>query len=321
MLRSLISFGACLLLFFSLTAATGLNTSVQKTHAASQPSATAAQNPSSVSIENDDITKGSDPYNDTVRRYLEKQEQKIIGGKQAPDGSFPWQVSLGVSWIADPYSAHFCGGSVYSAKWIVTAAHCMKNMTPAKLVVTAGTNRLVTSALRRNVKRIIVHKSYNVVPHDNDIALLELLDPLPLNDRIKVVPLLSPSDEASLLIEDAPLIVTGWGATVEGGNPVRDLRYLDNLPFIPRSVCNEPLSYHNTVTENMFCAGAAGHDSCQGDSGGPITVGTATAPKLAGIVSWGEGCAQPNKFGVYTRVANYVSWVGACVSNSATCNQ
>src|SRR6185369_2607254 len=81
-----------------------------------------AQGP--VTLDNDPALKGSIPYQETVNRYLHQDQPKIVGGKPAPAGAFPWQVSLGVSWIADPFSAHFCGGSVLNEKWIITAAHC-----------------------------------------------------------------------------------------------------------------------------------------------------------------------------------------------------
>src|SRR5258708_5291782 len=141
----------CLSLFLMMTASVRLSL---------------AQNP--VTLENDPATKGSSPYEETVQRYLHHQQQKIVGGKPAPAGSFPWQVSLGVSWIADPFSAHFCGGSVLSEKWLITAAHCAERLNPGQIVVTAGTTRLVDGATRRNVNRIIVHRNYNGQTQDND---------------------------------------------------------------------------------------------------------------------------------------------------------
>lgn len=287
-----------------------------------------APRPSKSALLKDDLTRGSGPYEEAVRAYLENKEPKIAGGQPAPDGAYPWQVSLRVSWMTDdPVKSHFCGGSVYSDRWIITAAHCLVDMVREKVVVTAGTNIIDSTAMRLPVKRIIMHKSFSRHPYNNDIALVELLTPLPLqgNDRIKAVPLVTPASEGSVLAQGALTVVTGWGMTTSGGDMVRDLRFISGIPVIPRSTCNRTTVYDGMVTTNFFCAGflTGGTDSCKGDSGGPLTVDTATAPKLAGIVSWGgeTGCAQPNRPGVYTRVANYIGWIDACVSNSATCNQ
>lgn len=103
---------------------------------------------------------------------------------------------------------------------------------------------------------------------------------------------------------------------------VRDLRYLEHIPMVERATCNQPLSYDGKITNNMICVGfkEGEGDSCQGDSGGPLTVEATAVPTLAGIVSWGEGCAEANKPGVYTRVANYVGWIQNCVAGSASCH-
>lgn len=266
----------------------------------------------------DRVYTGSRPYREAVARFLAGQEPKIVGGKVAAAGAYPWQVSVGVSWIVDPYYGHFCGGSVYSATWIVTAAHCVEGNVPSEVIVTGGTSQLGTADVRRNVRRIIVKSDYDASSNDNDIALLELQAPLPLGGAIHTIPVLTPQEESTLLQEDAPMIVVGWGATVEGGSKVRDLRYAD-VPSVLRTWCNRPLAYNGQVTENMICAGQDGVDSCQGDSGGPMTVSTASQPRLAGIVSWGEGCARPNKPGVYTRAANYERWIADCVANPRDC--
>jgi secreted trypsin-like serine protease len=264
---------------------------------------------------------GSAPFREAVDRFLQRKEPKIVGGQVAPVGAYPWQVSLGVSWIADPYHAHFCGGTVYSASWIVTAAHCLEDTPPRDVIVTAGTNTLSTNGTRRNVNRIIVKSDFNRPTRwDNDIALIELFDPLPLGEAIKAIPVLTSAEELNLLKPDMPVVVVGWGATTEGGKKVRDLRFVE-VPFVDRATCNRPLAYDGKITTNMLCAGqaAGGQDSCQGDSGGPLTVNTLTAPALAGVVSWGEGCARPNKVGIYARAANYVNWIAACVARPTEC--
>jgi secreted trypsin-like serine protease len=276
-----------------------------------------------MTLDQDDALKGSPGYEEAVRKYLAKERPMIIGGERAPIGAYPWQVSVGVSWIADPYSAHFCGGSILSERWIITAAHCVIRTSPAKVSVTAGTNKLVPGATRRNVQLIIVHRNYNSATNDNDIALMQLVDPLPTGVFVRPVTLLTSTNESALLVKNAPLAVIGWGATEEGGGPVRDLRHLNKLPFVPMETCNDPSAYDGRITDNMICAGkrVGGEDACQGDSGGPLTVETDTSPKLAGIVSWGEGCARSERVGVYTRVARYVDWVNRCLTNAASCNQ
>jgi secreted trypsin-like serine protease len=260
-----------------------------------------------------------DSFAEAKARYARHIAPKIVGGKVAAAGAFPWQVSLNIAEIDDPYWAHYCGGAIYSERWIVTAAHCVKAR-PEEIAVIAGTNELVEGATRRIVARIYVKPGYNPSTKDNDLALLELAQPLPFGDRVKAVQVATVALEPPLLVTDKLFSVTGWGATAQNGRQVRDLMYLE-VPFVESTECNRPLAYNGRVTDNMLCAGYAvgGRDSCQGDSGGPLTAETATNPKLVGIVSWGDGCGLPNRVGVYTRVAKYADWIRNCVADATKC--
>ncbi|MEM7345319.1 MAG: serine protease, partial [Chloroflexota bacterium] len=86
-----------------------------------------------------------------------------------------------------------------------------------------------------------------------------------------------------------------------------------SIPIVSESICSSPSSYGGLLTEDMLCAGllSGGKDACQGDSGGPLVVSEGTNGRWlqVGIVSWGQGCAQPQKYGVYSRVANLNAWV------------
>lgn len=276
--------------------------------------------PASAALSAADVPTGSDSYREAVKRFFERVEPKIVGGQLAPPGAFPWQVSLGVSWIADPFRAHYCGGAVYRPGWIITAAHCVYRTAARDIVVTAGTHQLGASGLRRNVKRIIVHGSYKKTTSDFDIALLELFDPLPISEAIQPISLVGPEEEAAVLQSAPNLVTLGWGATQEGGTSVRDLRFV-RVNAIDRLQCNRPLAYDGRITSNMLCAGvpAGGMDSCQGDSGGPLVVDDTAAPKLIGVVSWGEGCARPNRVGVYTRIPAFAKWIQACSTDQPDC--
>lgn len=257
---------------------------------------------------------GSAPYDDTVTRYINKEKPKIVGGVPAKDGAHPWQVSLVVAEIPDPGAGHFCGGSIYNTKWIVTAAHCMPGLTPDNLDVVVGTNTLKTGVKRHDVKRILVHGAYEKhAPQDSDIALIELKEPVEFGDKVKAIPVLAPQDEGKALVAGKELVVTGWGAMEEGGGVTRTLQEVA-VPFVTKKSCADPLAYGDSITDNMICAGltAGGKDSCQGDSGGPLVI--VSDPLLVGVVSWGEGCARPGKPGVYTRISNFKSWIEDCVA-------
>jgi secreted trypsin-like serine protease len=242
---------------------------------------------------------------------------QIVGGQLAKIGDYPWQVSIGV-----PSSPHLCGGSIYSERWIVTAAHCLRGRTPEEVTVTAGTAKLDDGGVRRKAERIIIKSDHNRGTKDNDIALIELSDPLPIGNDIEPIALMTPSAEPGLLVKGTPLVVTGWGRTKEGGATVLDLRFVKVL-FVERRTCEQLMNGQFKITNNMICAGvvSGGADSCNGDSGGPLTIGAHSDAKLVGIVSWGdpEGCGRPNKVGVYTRAANYANWVAACVASPQTC--
>lgn len=264
----------------------------------------AAAQPSKVAVEG---KTGSDDYNQTVAAYRAGKQTKIVGGQVAPDKAFPWQVSIQVSWIADAGDAHFCGGTLYRDRWVITAAHCINGLTADEVVVAPGANVLGPGVRRINAARLIPHPSYVKQTSDNDIALIELKAPVKFDDRTKAASLIS-STEDGALASGADLTVTGWGATNMGGDSVRDLRFV-NVDFVDRTTCNKTLSYNGEITPNMLCAGQpeGGKDSCQGDSGGPLVL--VNQPRLAGVVSWGEGCAVPLKYGVYTRVTPYAAWI------------
>ena len=106
--------------------------------------------------------------------------------------------------------------------------------------------------------------------------------------------------------------MTGWGVVDDAGNASRTLKGVE-LDLQTMSICNASDSYNGRVTIRMFCAGpvTGGQDSCQGDSGGPATAITNGTRRLVDVVSWGDGCAQPKRYGVYTRVSAFSDWIAS----------
>lgn len=237
------------------------------------------------------------------------RSSRIVGGTASRQGEWPWQVSLHVKGM------HACGASVLSKRWLVTAGHCVQDSGPNKysradqwqallgLHVQGQTNEWT---VRRKIRRIIAHPDYNPLTYNNDIALLELDSDVTLNQNIWPICLPSPSHDFPAGQE---AWITGWGATREGGMAATVLQKAE-VRIINSTVCNKLMN--NEITEFMVCAGVlkGGIDACQGDSGGPLSVtGSSGRVFMAGVVSWGDGCGQRNKPGVYTRATKYRNWI------------
>ncbi|CAL8334186.1 unnamed protein product [Boreogadus saida] len=257
----------------------------------------------------DDCEDKSDEANCDCGRSLFKTS-RIVGGQDAVAGEFPWQVSL----HGKDYG-HLCGASIISERWLVTAAHCVQDNGKTRfsqpgsweaylgLHVQRQTGKAV---VRRTLKRIIPHPYYNEYTYDNDIALMELSSSVPYSDHI--LPICLPAAQ-HVFPAGHSVWITGWGATREGGVAATVLQKAQ-VRIINQTVCNDLMS--NQITSRMMCAGIVlgGVDACQGDSGGPLSSPTEGGRMfLAGVVSWGDGCARRNKPGIYTRVTKYRGWI------------
>ncbi|XP_017574827.1 suppressor of tumorigenicity 14 protein homolog [Pygocentrus nattereri] len=255
-----------------------------------------------------DCTDGSDEEGcDCGERPY--KHNRIVGGQNADVGEWPWQVSLHYM-----NNGHTCGASIISNKWLLSAAHCFAS---AEASYHEASSWLTYSGMQdqekedsnvqmREVKTIITHQDYNQMTQDNDIALLELKEPLVFSNTIHPVCLPASSH---VFPAGMPCWVTGWGALREGGRVSRVLQKAE-VKIINDTVCDEVTE--GQVTSRMLCSGflAGGVDACQGDSGGPLVcLSEANIWFQCGIVSWGEGCARRNKPGVYTRLTKFRDWI------------
>lgn len=227
---------------------------------------------------------------------------KIIGGQSTNITNHPWQVSLQL------LGNHFCGGTLITDKWILTAAHCVDDIIRQRfMTIRIGSTYTEKEGEVIRPATVIIHPGWNfhlTEQHDNDLALIKLVYPVSISTARSIR--LPPAD---LNISDgSPITVSGWGSTSENGTNVSSLREV-TVPYIPLDLCQALYSstpYH--VSNSMLCAGliSGGKDACRGDSGGPAVNSNGT---LIGIVSWGSGCARLFYPGVYVRVTEYLNWI------------
>lgn len=226
----------------------------------------------------------------------------VVGGSTAPEGAYPFMASL-----QDGSGFAFCGGSIISSTWVLTAAHCVPDEDASDLyVVTGRTNLASTSQGQRiKVRRVEVHPDYADSTHD--AALLELSVPT-------TSPAIQLSTAANNALEAAgtPVTVTGWGDQTPtfGLNSTDRLRSVD-LKVVSDKECGQTNIGFDAPTG--VCAAALAKDSCQGDSGGPLFATSAGVRIQIGVVSYGMGCALPKFPGVYSEVNNAAirGWITA----------
>ncbi|KAK5647141.1 hypothetical protein RI129_002033 [Pyrocoelia pectoralis] len=239
---------------------------------------------------------------------------RIVGGKGASFGEFPWQVLVRESTWLGLFTKNKCGGVLVSNRFVMTAAHCQPGFL-ASLVAVFGEHdisgeRESKRSLSRNVKRVIVHRNYDPVTFENDLALLELEHPVLFDEHI--VPICLPRDGEDFTGRMAT--VTGWGRLKYGGGVPSILQEVQ-VPIMENQVCQEMFrtaGHTKVILESFLCAGYANgqKDSCEGDSGGPLVLQRLDGRyQLAGTVSHGIKCAAPYLPGVYMRTAYYKPWI------------
>ncbi|XP_078515096.1 transmembrane protease serine 12-like [Lissotriton helveticus] len=246
-----------------------------------------------------------------LRPLVDYPTSRIIGGKTARDGAWPWQVSLEHYALFKGYE-HICGGSVISEIWLLSAAHCFRKAKSALYWrAILGLRTLYTpsaSTVVRSIQKIIVKSDFHRETMVNDIALLRLKVPIVYSAYIQ--PICIPNNpEINISL---PCFISGWGRTTEGGSISRFLKEAQ-VDIIPTKICNQQDWYAGIVHDTMICAGfeRGGIDSCQGDSGGPFACFFSKTKSFyqLGVTSFGYGCGHPRNPGIYTHVASYRNWI------------
>ncbi|MEU7423663.1 serine protease [Streptomyces sp. NPDC048362] len=228
--------------------------------------------------------------------------QPIVGGTTTTTTAYPFTMQ-----ITDASQNQFCGGTLVAPKKVVTAAHCMAGESTSSVRVIGGRTYLNgTNGTVSRVSKIWINPDYTDATNGDDVAVLTLSTSMPYTPASYVS-----SSQTSVYAAGTTARILGWGTTSENGSSSNQLRTA-TVPIVSDSSCRS--SYGSDfVQSDMVCAGypAGGVDTCQGDSGGPLLIGGV----LAGITSWGEGCAEGGYPGVYTRLTTFSDLVTAQVNS------
>ncbi|XP_069801753.1 enteropeptidase isoform X2 [Dendropsophus ebraccatus] len=231
---------------------------------------------------------------------------KIVNGTNAAVGAWPWIVSLYFN------GRQVCGASLVSNEWLVSAAHCVygRNLIPANWKAVLGmhdsTNLTYPLAESRLIDQIVINPHYNRRTKDSDIVMMHL--ELQVNYTDYIQPICLPESQ-DVFSPGLYCSIAGWGRT-ESQGPVPNILQEAKVPLISNEKCQQRMSEYN-ISNTMICAGydEGGIDTCQGDSGGPLMCQVENRWILVGVTSFGVGCAQPNRPGVYARVSSFSDWI------------
>lgn len=248
---------------------------------------------------------------------------RIVGGAPAPRGAWPSMITL--------FNRNFaggrlpmCGGTLIDSRWVLTAAHCVFGREARDFFIREATNNAIGGGRAIDVVSVTWHEQYAPRPPLNDIALLQLAVPADSPRQM----LLRSSLRGEFLQERNVGTVIGYGLikpqpaekpqNFDFGPASEQLLQVD-IPLVSRERCARAYDA-SAITEATVCAGTddGGKDSCQGDSGGPLFVRDRfKQPVQAGVVSWGSGCAQPGKYGIYTSIGYFEDWIRKHVPNAS----
>ncbi|XP_059208772.1 haptoglobin [Centropristis striata] len=252
------------------------------------------------------------------------RSRRMVGGMLAPH--VPWQAMV---YLSDSVlDGGYAGGALISDRWILTAGRNLfvgksrqdiQGKKPVIPKVYLGiTGRVEAGASKEvAVQKVVLHPRFqNRTDWDNDLALIQLKQPVVMSDKVTPIPLPEMGQDLGDAVGGSG-VITGWGWGIYL-TPASSLKFLV-LPLANHSVCKaeyerDPLT--PAVDDDMFCTGSptVEENVCFGDAGGALAVKDAETGEIyaAGILSYDKPCSR-SKYGVHMKITSYLPWIHSVI--------
>lgn len=238
-----------------------------------------------------------------------QQHYAIHGGRKAAAGEWPWAALALDNYGGGFYFPH-CGGALIAEGWVLTSAHCFVD--PNDLLV-IGEQEITPLSRTTRIAKVCGHPQFDSITHENDIALVKLVEPMIGAACLPYETSAPPSARSG------NATVVGWGSTEDRADFSPSLLAVE-VPFVPDADCR---GVHGaSLPAGLFCGGlqAGGKGFCGGDSGGPLAVHDSSSGTWLEVGIATVGCSTPDSYDLYTGVAPLAPWIlQTMTSENPTC--